>query len=173
MLASFFRMASSSRKVQSGTLFESRNQDRVFLQPDSGFVPGEGQVELRNGKHKVLAGLGNSGKNYFIQINCEALTEGFWEVFQNGKRIDAFALNQSGEESRTDFFSAEELKTMVPEKPWIKVLEIEKNAKQEHLKAGLEQGFSWWKILILMAVLLLILETVILRTTRKTKNAVA
>lgn len=158
MLASFFRMAAESRKDLQGSLCVSRQANQVFLQPDSGFVPGEGLAELRNGNLRVQAGIGKSGDKVFVQTDCNRLGEGFWEVFQNGKRIDAFAINRDAAESQADYYSPEEIRGLLPDKPWIKVQELGTNLQQEHLKSGVEQGLPLWKILLLLAIFFLLGE---------------
>jgi hypothetical protein len=163
MLPTFFRMAAIAVKSNSSKLFESRNQQSIVLNPDSGLAESEGRIELRNGNRSVLAGLARSGKNYVVNADLSRMEEGFWEVFQNGKRIDGFALNRSVEESFTEFSSAEELKNSLPAKPWIKLEEIGQTANQEHLKAGVNSGLAYWKILLIAGICLLAAEAFFLR----------
>lgn len=170
MLASFFRMAAVSRKDLQSRLFVSRQASQVFLQPDSGFTPGEGMAELRNGNLRVQAGIGKSGDQIFIQTDCERLEEGFWEVIQNGRSIDAFAINRDASESEADYLSVEEIRALLPEKPWIKVLPLGPEIQQEHLKSGIAQGLSIWKILLLLALLFLVSEAFLTVRNNKSVN---
>jgi len=163
MLPTFFRMAAIAVKSNSSKLFESRNQQSIVLNLDSGLTESEGRIELRNGTKSVLAGLARSGKNLIVNADLNRMEEGFWEVVQNGKRIDAFALNRSAEESFTEFSSAEELKNTLPSKPWIKLEEIGQTANQEHLKAGVNSGFAYWKMLLIAGICLLAAEAFFLR----------
>ena len=170
MLASFFRMAHLAQKDGSEKLFESRSQDRVFLRQDSALSGGEGQVELVNGNLKIMAGLGHSGKDLFVQADCKNLAEGFWDVMKAGQNIGTFAINRHPEESIPEFYGAEELKTILPNKPWIKIQEIGSNESAEHLRAGMDSGNSLWKYLLAFGILCLIAEAIFIRMSAKQKS---
>ena len=172
MLASFFRMAAMSMKETAGLLYAPKNQTEVFLSPDSGFVPGEGMAELRNADARVQAGIGKSGENCFVQADCAHLEEGFWDVSQNGKVIDAFAVNRNQKESELDFISGEELKGIFPSAPWIKIAPVGKDAGQEHLKAGLEQGSAPWKWLLLAGIGFLLAEAFLGRKINRSASSI-
>ena len=171
MLASFFRMAHLAQKDGSEKLFESRTQDRVFLRQDSALSGGEGQVELVNGNLKIMAGLGHSGKDLFVQADCKNLAEGFWDVMKAGKNIGTFAINRHPEESIPEFYGAEALKTILPIKPWIKIQEIGSNESAEHLRAGMDSGNSLWKYLLAFGILCLIAEAIFIRKSAKQKSS--
>ena len=171
MLASFFRMAHQALKDGSEKLFESRTQDRVFLRQDSALSGGEGQVELVNGNLKIMAGLGHSGKDLFVQADCKNLAEGFWDVMKAGQNIGTFAINRHPEESIPEFYGAEALKTILPNKPWIKIQEIGSNESAEHLRAGMDSGNSLWKYLLAFGILCLIAEAIFIRMSAKQKSS--
>jgi hypothetical protein len=166
MLASFFRMARLSRKENGLKLYESRSQDRIYLRNDSLKTLPEGSLELRKGQKKVLAGAGNTGREHFASADFSLLEEGFWEVFQGGRLIDAFAVNRPSGESRTEFLSSEELKERLPQKSWIRLEEISAGAGTEHLKAGIKPETELWKICLILAALLLAAESLLLRKMR-------
>lgn len=171
MLASFYRMAYLAQKDGSEKLFESRSQDRVFLSPDSAGSAGEGQVELVNGSLKIMAGLGHSGKDLFVQADCRNLAEGFWDVMKGSSNIGTFAVNRHPEESIPEFYGAEALKIILPNKPWIKIQEISSNESAEHLRAGMDSGNSLWKYLLVFGILCLIAEAIFIRKSAKQKSS--
>ncbi len=171
MLASFFRMARLSKKENATKLFESRNQDRIYLRVDSLKVMNEGSLELRNGRKTVLAGAGSSGKDNFANADFSQLEEGFWEVFQGGELIDAFAVNRPSEESRTEFLSSDELRERLPKKKWLRLEEISAEAGTEHLKAGIKPETELWKLCLILAAVLLVVESLLLRKMRGAKTS--
>lgn len=158
MLAAFFRMAASARKENPSRLFEPRNENNIGFKPDSGFSGGESQVELRNGKRVLRTSIVNSGRNFSLGVAAADLEEGFWEVFQNTKKIDAFAVNRQAEESVTEFLPVQALKDAIPPRKWVQWEEISENDKPEHLKAGKNSGNSLWKYFLFAGIFLLSLE---------------
>ena len=163
MLATFFRMAQPGNRTSASQLFVSRNQDRIFLKTDSSLRPEEGPVELRNSGARIQAGSGQSGKQFFIQTDVSRLSEGFWEVWQNQKLLDVFAVNRDSRESEMSFLSERELRNLLPQKPWIRISSVTEEAKQEHLKAGMQQGWPAWKVLLLLSLLFLLAEVFLVR----------
>jgi hypothetical protein len=171
MLAAFFRMAASARKENPLRLFEPRNENYIGFKPDSGFSGGETQVELRNGKRVLLTSVINSGRNYSLGVAASDLEEGFWEIFQNTKKIDAFAVNRQADESVTEFLLAQALKDAIPPREWVQWEEISENDKQEHLKAGKNSGNSLWKYFLFAGIFLLILEGFLLSKLPQIRKA--
>jgi hypothetical protein len=169
MLASFFRMARLSKKENAAKLYESRNQDRIYLRADSLKIMNEASLELRSGKKTVLAGAGNSGREKFANADFSQLEEGFWEVHQDGRLIDAFAVNRPSGESRTEFLNGVELTERLPKKNWLRFEEITAEAAMEHLKAGIKPEMELWKICLILAFILLAMEGLLLRKMRGTK----
>lgn len=173
MLAAFYRMAESGKKSAANQLFISRTQDRIYLNTDSTLRQEEGQVELKNADVRVQAGLSKSGKQYVVQTDVAQLSAGFWEVWQNQAKLGVFALNRNPAESQMVFHAESELKAMLPQKPWIIVSPVADQANQEHLKAGMEQGWPLWKFMLLSGIVFLIAEAVLSRILARSQKSPA
>ena len=107
------------------------------------------------------------GATLFLEYK-EAPLPANMEILQNDEVIGMLSVNTWPEESRADFLSVDELSEMVP---GIKVLTSENVVGEQVQNSRFGQEF--WKQLLILALVLLLIEMVVARTGYKNEQALA
>ena len=98
-----------------------------------------------------------------LQFPTKGLKSGFYEVKSNTGDYEAFiALNYDREESLLNYYSKEEIEQHFVSSSNVKVLDNNLAQISENVKL-LENGKSYWKLCVILALLFLAIEILILR----------
>ncbi len=91
-------------------------------------------------------------------------TAGHYELLNNSRTVESVAFNYKRDESKPEFYSAEELNTLISEKglSQFKLLDAAEQNFQEMLH-DLNSGKQLWQYFLALALLFVFLETLIIR----------
>jgi hypothetical protein len=88
---------------------------------------------------------------------------GFYQLVYKNNTLRTFALNTSKSESRTDFYSTQELRDSFKELSQVKVLDnLSEAAFEEQLKE-LTKGVPLWKYCLILSLLFFFIEIILIR----------
>jgi len=140
----FLELSVSDSTTISETPFILRN-----ISSGSEFIP----EQNRSNKKVIL---------YFHQLN---LIPGFYEVLNQGKVVELAALNSRSSESTSDYYSQEELQTLINSHGWdfIKIISSTSHNLDQEFKSSVWGDASYWFPLLLAAAVFAIFESLFSR----------
>ncbi len=102
------------------------------------------------------------GSRVYLGVSNQLSTAGFYELFLNEEQsLDHYAFNYSRKESQLDYFSPEDLKTIVGDK--VGIIDTSNDDAITTAIAEQSQGFVLWRWCIILVLIFLGLEVLFLR----------
>jgi RNA recognition motif-containing protein len=125
---------------------------------------GKDLLEIKDDKGKVIIPSQRLNGTIFSFDLPEQITEpGFYQLMHKDSVLRIFALNTGREESLTQFYSSEELRSIFKNNPNIRVLDnISEVAFEEQLKE-LTKGVPLWKYCLFLSLVFFFIEIVLIR----------
>lgn len=148
-----YKMAFSGSRSADIPLFSRSSSTSALISGDSLSIGSESGLALIQNQIQLRVNPTQAGNRIKIELPAENMKTGFWSMVQNGKTTGTLALNSDKSESEMEFYSAEDLREIFKNKPWIKVSQVAANSSPEHLSSGIESGFSLWKLFLCLSLL--------------------
>lgn len=99
-----------------------------------------------------------------LSPNVNEMEAGIYSLVQNNKEIYRLALNYSRKESEMNFYSAEELSTFFKQKGYrVNLYTMQDLDSLKYALTSEQRGKEWWKWLLGLALLFLLIEMLLIR----------
>lgn len=153
-----YRMALS--RAQKSQLAYTIGQDHEINIPVEDQLQSE-TIEVRSKNQSFIPSFKQSGDMLNLYLYDQISDAGFYQIYENDKKIADFAMNYSRQESDVSIWSPNELKEMIIGNTVF--INSEQMASMGQFIQEFDRGKVFWKYCLIFAVVFLILESLLLR----------
>ena len=160
----FYRIAEKSSKNRTSSYIRSGDK---FLEFECEGCNEENLYSLQNERVKIIPEQKLIGNNVQLYLQ-DNLSVGFWKICdQQGIEIASFGLNSNKQESEMSFYSLQELKERFARSEQIKVISVEEFIEKIMGIGAKKDPAKFWRYVVAISFLFLLLEIVIARYFKK------
>lgn len=113
------------------------------------------------GAQEIIPRQSNLGNNTLINFNNLITKAGYYDLVLNEEKVKTLAFNFDRLESNLDYFNVSELNEEFGEN--VNILDNSLNADLGNLIKEKDQGITYWRLCLMLALLFLAIETMLLR----------